>query len=229
MITYAFIFARGGSKGLPGKNIKSFGGIPLIAHSINCAKKIDAIDKIYVSTDSLEIASISEQYGANIIMRPDSLASDHASEWLAWRHAIHFLQARGEVFDVFLSLPATSPLRSKDDIQQCIDRFDDNTDMIITVTPSSRSPFFNMVFRDSMDGSSNLVMNQGNITRRQDAPEVYDITTVAYLARPDYILNNGGIFSGRVKSVIIPRERSVDIDDVFDFNFAESLYKNGCK
>jgi N-acylneuraminate cytidylyltransferase len=225
MNVYAFVFARGGSKGLPGKNIKSLAGIPLIGHSILLAQQMQAINKIFVSTDSEEIASTSKDFGAEIIRRPQELASDNASEWLAWQHAIRFLRERGEEFDTFLSLPATSPLREEIDVKRCLDSLSDDTDAVITVTPAARSPYFNMVTRAN-DGTCKVVINNPEIFRRQDAPEVFDITTVAYVLRPGFILNNTGLFSGRVRSVIVPKERAVDIDDAYDFMIAERLYNN---
>jgi len=224
MITYAFIFARGGSRGLPGKNIKALGGLPLIAHSIRLAQQFESIKKVYVSTDSDEIAAISQHYLAEVIKRPDALASHTASEWLAWQHAIEFLQNRGEHFDIFLSLPTTSPLRNKQDVENCLNMLNDETDMVITVTPSARSPYFNMVTRQE-DGDSHRIYGETLIHRRQDAPCTYDMTTVAYVSRPTYILNNHGLFDGKIKSVIVPKERAVDIDDQFDFIVAETFYK----
>lgn len=223
MNIYAFIFARGGSQGLPGKNIKPLGGLPLIAHSIQLAKQIDAVKKIFVSTDSDEIAEIARQYSAEIIQRPESLASHTASEWLAWQHAIEFLEQRGDAFDVFLSLPTTSPLREKADVENCLNMLTLETDMVVTVTPSSRSPYFNMVTRQA-NGESRVVCDESLIHRRQDAPKTYDMTTVAYVSRPSYILSHQGLFEGTVKSVIIPKERAVDIDDAFDFEIAEMFY-----
>lgn len=223
MSTYAFIFARGGSKGLPGKNLKKLGGIPLIGHSILLAHKMNAVDKIYVSTDSDQIAEVAKSYSAEVIKRPEELASDTASEWMAWRHAIQYLLDRGESFDVFLSLPATSPLRGVEDIIRCLEALDQATDTVVTVTPASRNPYFNMVTR-AEDGSTKVLLQSSNIQRRQDAPEAFDMTTVAYVSRPDFILKNSGIFSGIVKSVVIPKERAIDIDDPFDFIIAESIY-----
>ncbi|ONH56706.1 N-acylneuraminate cytidylyltransferase [Pseudomonas cedrina] len=222
MSVYAFIFARGNSKGLPGKNIRMLGGHPLIAHSIRVAQQVAGIDRIFVSTDSDEIAVIAETYGVTVIRRPDELATDTAPEWLAWRHAISYLHAQGHKFDVFVSLPATSPLRSVEDVEQCLACIDRHTDVVVTVTPASRSPFFNMVVRDS-DGVSQLVCSGSSAHRRQDAPAVYDMTTVAYVATPTFILTNERIFSGRVRSVIVPRHRAVDIDDIYDFKMAEML------
>lgn len=224
MSVYAFIFARGGSKGLPGKNIKLLGGVPLIGHSIRLAQQLDDVDKVFVSTDSDEIAAVAESFSAEVIKRPQELASDTTSEWLAWQHAIQFLRARGETFDVFLSLPTTSPLRGKEDVEQCLAALDDLTDMVVTVTPAARSPYFNMVIR-AEDGRSEVVIRNDTIRRRQDAPAVYDMTTVAYVSRPDFILENSGVFAGEVKSVIVPKERAVDIDDAFDFMIAEALHR----
>ncbi|MFL1419277.1 cytidylyltransferase domain-containing protein [Pseudomonas fildesensis] len=222
MSVYAFIFARGNSKGLPGKNIKLLGDHPLIAHSIMVAQQVPGIDRIFVSTDSDEIAAVAEAYKAIVIKRPDELATDTAPEWHAWRHAINHLQAQGHKFDVFISLPATSPLRGVEDVAQCLASLDSGTDIVVTVTPASRSPYFNMVVRDTQ-GVSQLVCTGDNVHRRQDAPTVYDMTTVAYVAHPDFILTNERIFSGRVKSVVVPRERAVDIDDIYDFKMAEML------
>lgn len=224
MSIYTFIFARGGSKGLPGKNIKLLGGIPLIGHSINLARQISGIKKIFVSTDSDEIAAVSESFSVEVIKRPEELASDTASEWLAWQHAIQYLHARGESFDVFLSLPTTSPLRGTTDVEQCLAALDERTDMVVTVTPAARSPYFNMVVRGE-DGYSEVVIHDDTIRRRQDAPTVYDMSTVAYVSRPEFILNHSGVFAGNVKSVIVPKDRAVDIDDNFDFMVAEALYR----
>jgi N-acylneuraminate cytidylyltransferase len=185
---------------------------------------MEVIKKVFVSKDSDEIAAVAQHYSAEVIKRPDALASHTASEWLAWQHAIRFLQDRGEHFDVFLSLPTTSPLRAKEDVKNCLELLTETTDMVITVTPSARSPYFNMVLRDE-DGSSKKMYGDNSPQRRQDAPTTYDMTTVAYVTRPRYILNNQGLFDGNVKSVIIPKERAVDIDDQWDFIIAETFYK----
>ena len=129
MKTIAFIFARGGSKGLPNKNIKLLGGIPLIGHSILSAKENNSISAIYVSTDSQKIKDVAIELGANIIDRPDNLATDNSPEWFSWRHAVEELGDKGIKFDCFVSLPATAPLRSDDDINQCILALKEGVDM----------------------------------------------------------------------------------------------------
>jgi CMP-N-acetylneuraminic acid synthetase len=219
---FAFVFARGGSKGLPGKNVRLLAGKPLIAHSIAAARAVGAIDRVFVSTESDEIASVARHYGAEVIARPAELATDTAPEWLAWQHAVRTLREQGAAFDYFVSLPATSPLRTPADIEGCLTMLDETADVAIVVTPSARNPYFNMVVRQP-DGATQVVLNAGTVTRRQDAPAVYDITTVAYVTRPDFVVSNSGIFAGRVASFVIPKERAVDIDDEVDFCLAEVL------
>lgn len=219
---YAFVFARGGSKGLPRKNVLKLGNHPLIAHSILLAKSIPEITKVFVSTDDAEIKAIAQEYGAEVIDRPAYLASDTAAEWDAWRHAVNSVTAEGNDFDLFVSLPATSPLRSREDVLGTLSLLDEDTDAVITVTPAARSPFFNMVRIDE-SGNTTIFSPTENATRRQDVPEVYDITTVAYITKPDFILTNDRLFSGRVKAQVVPKERAIDIDDVYDFNVAQML------
>ena len=223
---FAFIFARGGSKGLPRKNIKLLAGKPLISYSIEIAQRCPSIDAVYVSTDDEEIAAVAEQFGAKVpFIRPAELAADTSSEWDAWRHAIDELESRGEHFDTFISLPATAPLRSVEDVEACIVTLSTDVDMVVTAKKAERSPYFNMVTIDN-DGFSRLVIEPENtVSRRQDAPVVYDMTTVAYVTRPSFIKGHSGVFDGQVKTVIIPDDRAVDIDTVYDFMMAEFILK----
>ena len=221
----ALICARGGSKGLPGKNIKSLDGTPLIGWSINIAKQIDRISRIIVSTDSKKIAKIATEHGAEVpFIRPTDLAADDSPEWLVWRHAINHMENQGEKIDSIVVLPATAPLRSVEDVNNCIDLFEKGgIDSVITVSEASRSPYFNMITNDN-NGYSSLAIQSGEvITRRQDTPDVFDMTTVAYVVDVDFIKKFSGIFEGRVKSIIIPTETSIDIDNIYDFKFAELI------
>ena len=223
MKTFAFIFARGGSKGLPKKNILNLGGLPLIAHSILSAKNNQMIDDVFVSTDSNEIAEVSKTFEAKIIKRPKELAQDDSSEWLAWNHAINYVHDQGYFFNRFISLPATAPLRADKDINKCLLALKGNVDVVITVTPANRNPSFNMIKRDAK-GMSNLIL-KSDVARRQDAPLVYDMTTVAYVTTPEYILSKKNLFEGNTYSVIIPKDRAIDIDDRVDFILAERLFE----
>ncbi|MEM6160911.1 acylneuraminate cytidylyltransferase family protein [Erwinia sp. P6884] len=224
MQQYAFIFARGGSKGLPGKNVKYLSGKPLIAWSIIIAQNVSSVDEVFVSTDDNEIARVANEYGATVINRPAELASDTSPEWLSWRHAIEWVQKERGEFDIFISLPATSPLRIVDDVNRALKTFvERDADLCIGITPANRSPYFNMVVQDSQKQLRLAIKPVGQVTRRQDAPAVYDITTVVYISKPDFILKSNGIFDGKVVGVEIPKERAVDIDDETDFLLAEVI------
>ncbi len=229
MKAVAFIFARGGSKGLPGKNIRLLGGKPLIAWSITHALAVKRIERVIVSTDSEEIAAVAREYGAEVpFIRPAELAQDTSPEWLAWRHALNFFRETTGAFpSVMVSLPATAPLRMPLDIENCLDEYEKGeADTVITVTDAHRSPYFNMV-KTNADGSVGLVIPpQSTVTRRQDAPIVHDMATVCYLANPAFVMAYNGLFEGRVKAVHVPTERAVDIDTLLDFQIAECLLKN---
>ena len=228
----AFIFARGGSKGLPRKNIKVLAGKPLIAWAIETALKVSEVNRVVVSTEDPDIADIAREFGAEVpFIRPKNLASDNASEWDSWRHALLTLRdIEGEFPDPFISVPTTAPLRLPDDIRACISTYNEGgADVVLAVTEAHRNPWFNMVTAKS-DGTVRLVNEfSGFINRRQDAPCVRDITTVAYVANPYFILENNRIFDGIVKSITVPVERAIDIDTPHDFAIAEFLMNQRIK
>lgn len=221
----ALICVRGGSKGLPGKNVRLLSGVPLLTWAIRIAKNVDRISRVIVSTDSKEIAKVAVDSGAEVpFIRPIALAQDNSSEFLVWRHALDYLQDQKQHVDGVVSIPATAPLRSTEDVENCLDVFEaGNVDTVITVTDAHRSPYFNMVTLDDNNYSSLVISPEDTIVRRQDAPEVFDMTTVAYVVSPSFILSNESIFEGRVKSVYVPPERALDIDTLFDFKIAECL------
>lgn len=221
----AFIFARGGSKGLPRKNVRLLGGKPLIAWSIEHARAVQRIERVIVSTDCQEIADVARQYGAEVpFMRPKKLALDDSPEWLAWQHALNYLkETEGFLPKVMVSVPTTAPLRSVIDLNNCLDEYEKkgDVDVVITVTEAARSPYFNMVKRNS-DGTVALVIPPSTtLTRRQDAASVYDMTTVAYVLRPEFVMTHQSIFDGKVRAVHVPLERAIDIDTLIDFKMAE--------
>jgi CMP-N-acetylneuraminic acid synthetase len=226
MNTVAFIFARGGSKGLPGKNTRLLGGKPLIAWSIERALEVHRIDRVIVSTDSEEIATIARQFGAEVpFIRPAELATDESPEWLSWRHGLEYLRkTTGSIPEVMVSVPSVAPLGLVIDIENCIDEYAKGlSDIVITVTDAHRSPYFNMV-KTNLDGSYGLVdYSFSSINRRQDAPTVYDMTTVCYVANSEFVMTHDSIFEGRVGAVHVPIERSIDIDSLLDFQVAEYL------
>ena len=224
MKTVAFIFARGGSKGLPGKNTRHLGGKPLIAWSIEHALAVKRIERVIVSTDSEDIAAVARDYSAEVpFIRPAELARDDSPEWLAWRHALNYLsETPGALPEVMVSVPTTSPLRLPQDIENCLDEYEKgDADMVITVTDAHRSPYFNMV-KTNEDGTVGLVNPpQSAIVRRQDAPVVYDMATVCYVTNPNFVMTHNATFEGRVKAVRVPTMRAIDIDTLMDFQMAE--------
>lgn len=226
MSIVALICARGGSKGLPGKNIRALGGRPLIAWAIEQARSVASIDRVIVSTDSDEIATVALAAGAEVpFMRPAELAGDRSAEWLVWRHALTYLRHADDRYPTALIIvPATAPLREPSDLRRCLDEFErGDVDMVITVTDAHRSPYFNMV-RTMDDGYAALVIPpSATVTRRQDVPVVYDMTTVGYVARPEFVMERDGMFQGRVRAVYVPPERALDIDTPLDFRIAEML------
>lgn len=230
--TVAFIFARGGSKGLPGKNLLPFIGKPLLAWAIEQAKAVSRIRRVIVSTDTKEIADTAVKYGAEVpFIRPAELATDDAPEWLAWRHALTWLEKEeGKIPEAMVSVPPTSPLRSPKDIEACLDEFGKgDIDAVVTVTEANRNPWFNMITMDKFGNAKLAARIKRTVARRQEAPLVYDITTVAYVVRPLFVIKESHVFSGRVRAVEIPRERAVDIDTILDLEFAEFLAQNRAK
>lgn len=227
----AFIFARGGSKGVPGKNIRNLGDKPLIAHAIETAQQTDLVESVIVSTDDGAIADVARQYGAEVpFNRPIELSTDHAPEWAAWQHAIQWFTENRGSFDTFLSLPATSPFRSTEDVSKCLETIhrNEDVDVVLTGAPASRSPYFNMVELDE-NGLAHLAASGDRVAHRQLAPVLYDLTTVAYVARPEFVLRASHIFDGRVGFVEVPAERALDIDTELDFQIAEFLWQRNHK
>ena len=220
--TFCFIFARGGSKGIPKKNILPINGLPLLVHSINLAKRLKEVDRIFVSTDCEEISEIAYAHKVEVIKRPLNLAQDDSSEWLSWQHAIKYVESLDEKFDRFLSLPTTSPLRIKEDIERCLEALKKDVDLVLTMAKSKRSPWFNIVTCDE-SSKLNLIFKESRINRRQDTPPCFDLTTVAYVSRPDYILKSSSMWDGIVHGVEIPSERCIDIDNPFDYSVARLL------
>jgi N,N'-diacetyl-8-epilegionaminate cytidylyltransferase len=225
------IFARGGSKRVPRKNLRILNGKPLIAYAIEIAKKSQLIDRVVVSTDDLEIAEVAREFGAEVpFMRPLELADDEASEWMAWQHAIQILRAEGgpSAIDIFVCIPITSPLRIVEDVDQCINAYmeSNSTDVVITVRSAENNPYYNMVIVNEEGYAQQVIQSEARSYRRTSYPTVYDMTTVAYVANPDFVMNSVSPFEGRVKAVHIPSERALDIDTELDFKFAEFLINN---
>ena len=218
-----FIFARGKSKGIKNKNLLKFKRVSLLGNSIIQAKKISLIKDIFVSTDSKKIRLEALKYGAKVpFLRPKHLAMDNTPELKAWRHAIAYLKKINYKADYIVSLPTTAPLRKQSDILKCIKlATEKKLDFVFTVSPSFRNPYFNMVrlYKNKIS----KVINKKDIYRRQDAPKCYDMNNACFVFKTKYVLKYDNLLSGKCKIIEMPRSRSIDIDDKFDYNLVKKI------
>jgi CMP-N,N'-diacetyllegionaminic acid synthase len=216
--------ARGGSKGLPGKNIKNLCGKPLIAHTIEQAKQSKYIDRVVVSTEAGEIAQISLKYGAEVpFIRPQDLAGDSIATIDVLLHAINWFENEAQYpFDIFILLHVTTPLRSVEDIDNSIALLvEEKADNVFSVAEAHRNPYFNMV-EINKAGCATLV-KQGDFTTRQAAPLVYDMNSSIYVWWKERLKEKKKIFLDKTMIYLMPKERSIDIDDNIDFKIAEMM------
>jgi len=222
------ICARGGSKGVKNKNIKELNGKPLIAYTIEQAKDLGLFDHIVVSTDSDVIASIAQEYGAEIFFkRSADMASDTAGKLDVIRDAfIRSEEYYHTSFDYLIDLDATAPLRNVEDIINSFKQFQENdNDNLITAMPGRRSPYFNLV-EQNKEGKVYLSKTLDSaIVRRQDAPKSYDMNASIYIWKRDAILNEKSLFLEKTGLYVMPEERSIDIDTELDYKFVEFLMK----
>ncbi len=225
---FILICARGGSKGIKNKNLKKVKGLSLLAHTLKFAHKVIGKPIIVVSSDSEKILNEAKKYSADVLIkRPKFLASDSSPEILTWKHSISFLKKKNNLeFDFFISLPTTSPFRSQLDISRSIVKFNKhNYDGILNITESNHSPYFNMVKIKNKKYVNLLISKKNTISRRQDAEKTFNITTIAYLYKTNFILKSNNLFDGKIGYNIVPKERSLDIDDHFDLKLTKLLKK----
>lgn len=220
--TLFFIPARGGSKGIPGKNIKPFAGKPLICHSIDQARTFAADADICLSTDSAEIADVARNYGLEVpFLRPAELATDTATTQDAIVHALDFYRSRGTDYDTVVLLQPTSPLRSTDDIAGAMALYRDGIDMVVSVCEAATNPYYNAFETDS-DGFLHISKGDGLYTRRQDAPKVWEYNGAVYVISAASLRQMPmGRFPRRVMYPM-SAERSVDLDTPLDWLIAEN-------
>lgn len=235
MTVLCTICARGGSKRVPNKNIKSLLGKPLIAYTIEQALNCRQINRVVVSTDSKEIVNIAKQYGVEIpFIRPQYLATDDAPKLPVIKHAVsYYMENFNFNPDFVIDLDPTSPLRTKDDIEKCLNLIvnDNDCDSVITGYRSNKNPYYNMVEINS-DGFAYLSKSKEPnklVLRRQDAPVVYTMNASVYVWRVNILFNQTGVVSGKVKFVEMPENRSIDIDSEIDFRLVELLISERLK
>ena len=222
--TIATICARGGSKGLPGKNIRPFAGQPLIAHTIAHARGCSGIDAVYVSTDDEQIAGAARAAGAIVpYLRPAELAGDAAAKLPVIEHLVAHLESQGESVARIVDLQPTSPLRESSDITAALQARPD-AQLVVSVAEAADNPYFTMV-EPSAGGLVHLSKGNG-AARRQDVPPVYALNGSIYVWQRAALAHAAvhGLWSVTVAPFVMPRWKSVDIDTLEDFEYAQWLY-----
>lgn len=220
----ALIPARGGSKGLPGKNVRSLNGKPLIAWSIELAKGCRLIDKVVVSTDSQEIADISSSYGADVpFLRPPELATDKASSKSVVEHCIATLD---ESYDILVLLQPTSPLRTLETLEACILSCAESAKTVISVS-QSKKPVEWMFYRRS-SGFDYVLDGIDKPTRRQDCKSVHYVDGSVYCFPISTFFESEDLFNQDSLTVVSRADESIDIDTIEDFQYCEFLIKEKC-
>lgn len=223
----AIIPARGGSKRLPRKNIKVLSGKPMIAYSIEAARKSQLIDRVIVSTDDKEIAEIAKKYGAEIpFIRPNDLATDSASTIDVLKHAITFLESHShDKIDLIVLLQPTSPLITESDIDNAINKIiQTNTTSCVSMCPISERPEW--MYSIKNEKPKPFGEKHDIILLTQDLPKLYKINGAIYVSHRDVIMKQNLILDEKnLSAIVMPRERSIDIDTMTDFLIAETLFK----
>ena len=220
----AIIPARSGSKGLPNKNIRLLNGKPLLAYSILQAQETGIFDEIFLSTDSQEYADIARPYGANApFLRSGELASDSASTWDCVVEALEQYSRIGKEYDLCVVLQPTSPLRTAQDIVNTLKKMLlNNADSVVSVCEADHSPLLCNTLPENQS-LKDFIRPEITSKTRQELPTYYRINGAIYAVRTSFFLNAQTIYDGNSLAYVMPRERSIDIDTLFDFSLAECL------
>lgn len=225
MNTLVIIPARGGSKGIPHKNIKNLGGKPLICYAIDGARSVVEDCDICVTTDDENIKRVVESYGLKVpFLRPEHLASDSAGTYEVLLHALDFYQERGKQYDRILLLQPTSPFRRESDIKGALDLYSNDLDMVVTVKESESNPYYN-AFEENEDGFLKLSKGEGGIARRQDAPKVWEYNGAVYVINPDSLKKSPLSKFTKIKKYEMDALHSIDLDTQLDWKIAELIIK----
>ena len=217
--------ARGGSKGIPHKNIKELCGKPLITYSIDVARQIVSDENICVSTDDDEIIRMVESYGLSVgFKRPDYLSTDQAGTNGVLLHALDFYEKQGHFFDVLILLQPTSPFRKVIHLKEALALYDSSIDMIVSVKEAATNPYYNS-FEEDKEGLLTVSKGEGKIERRQDAPKVWEFNGSIYVINPTSLKEKGLSGFTRIKKYEMDDIHSVDLDTMFDWKIAELMLK----
>lgn len=213
--------ARGGSKGIPHKNIKPLNGKPLICYSIDVARQFTTDDNICVTTDDDEIIKVVEDYGLKVpFKRPDYLATDTCGSNEVIQHAYQFYVQKGVHYDAILLLQPTSPFRKVEFLKEAVALYDDSIDMVTSVKPAACNPYYDG-FEEHPDGLLYISKGEGSIARRQNAPNVWQQNGSVYVINPISLMKKGlGGFT-KIRKYAMDEIHSIDIDNPFDWKVAE--------
>jgi CMP-N,N'-diacetyllegionaminic acid synthase len=219
------IGARKGSKGVPGKNFRPICGKPLIDWSLDQLFDCPAVDAVVVSTDDEAIYAHAIARGAlEIGLRPAHLATDSASKWGVWQHALEASEALTGPATAFLDLDCTSPLRLPEDITEALALFaKEAPDMVMSCCEARKNPYFNLVEPDASGALHVSKPLPGGVVARQQAPVVYEHAASTYVVAPAYLKSAKSLYEGRVIPYLMEADRCVDIDSPFDFKLVEFL------
>lgn len=227
MEVLVIIPARGGSKGIPHKNIKPLNGKPLIYYTIDTARAITGDENICVSTDDDEIIEVVEKYGLEVpFKRPTELATDTAGTYEVLLHALSFYESQGKRYDAVLLLQNTSPFRKKEQVKEALQLFNKNVDMVVSVKECAANPYY-CVFEENEEGYLNVCKGDGNIFRRQDAPKVYEYNGAIYIMNPEVLKTTHMHKMQKRVKYVMDDISSFDLDTMADWNMAEMIAKGG--
>jgi CMP-N,N'-diacetyllegionaminic acid synthase len=222
--------ARGGSKGIPGKNVKSLCGKPLLHYSLEYARLFAADEDICLTTDSDEIAACAQIINYTIpFKRPAILATDEAGTYPVLQHALSYYEAQGKKYDALVLLQPTSPFRERFHLTEAIRLFNDNVDMVVSVQQSATSPYFTL-FEETSEGYLEISKGDGMFKRRQDVPPVYEFNGSIYIINTASLRSFSSFaeLKKRVKYVMKP-EFSIDLDTPEDWEYAEFICQKKMK
>jgi CMP-N,N'-diacetyllegionaminic acid synthase len=220
------ICARGGSKGIPRKNVRLLANEPLIAHTIRCAQACATLDRILISTDDEEIASVASSRGAEVpFMRPAHLAQDETSKWAVFRHLVQTWEAMsGHQVSVLVDLDTGVPLRQPIDVDGCVRQLlDGSADVVVTAYAAERNPYFNMVEMGDSGFVTMCKQSAEPLTRRQAAPAVYSLSPAVFAIRREALCEYEHWSQSRLQIYVVPRERAIGIVSEVDWQFVQFL------
>jgi N-acylneuraminate cytidylyltransferase len=221
METLFLITARGGSKGIPKKNIKILNGKPLIQYSLEIARQFTEDSDICISTDDAEIIDCCQKLNYHCpFVRPSELATDEASSKDVILHALDFYKSKNKIYKNVVLLQPTSPLRLKEHVKSALELFHESIDLVIGVKITKSNPY-QLLYQLNQQGNLEKVMNAGNYDRRQDMPTIYEVNGAVYVYNYNSLMNKRDV--SILKPLVMPAINSVDIDDPLDWSWAEFL------